>query len=110
LEDLGNSIKSLRTDVDSWAGLASEVQSIVPDIKDLRLKANEAIASQLLVDRLNALGVLTPLRIGLTPYLHGDQLNTSARALMDELKIDCKNCKYSFLWRRTGLTLFQLKK
>jgi hypothetical protein len=46
LEDLGNSIKSLREDTDSWSELTREVQSMVPDIKDLRVKANETIASQ----------------------------------------------------------------
>ena len=46
LEDFGNSIKSLKEGADSWSGLAREVQSMVPDIKLLRVKANETITSQ----------------------------------------------------------------
>jgi len=46
LEDLGSSIKSLKEGADSWSGLMREVQSMVPDIKHLRIKANETIAGQ----------------------------------------------------------------
>jgi len=46
LGDLGNSIKSLKEGADSWSGLMREVQSMVPDIKHLRVKANEAITGQ----------------------------------------------------------------
>lgn len=57
---------------------------------------------RLLVSRLpnhpNAQGLLIPLQIGITPYLHGDQLNKTARELMDELRIDCKNCEYRPVW------------
>lgn len=49
LEDLGNSIKSIRGDADSLSGLTHEVRSMIPDIKDLRLKTNETIASRLLI-------------------------------------------------------------
>lgn len=48
LEDMGNSIKSLKEDADSWFGLAREVQSMVPDIKHLRLQNNDTIASEFL--------------------------------------------------------------
>jgi len=46
LEDLGNSIKSLKEDAESWFGLAREVQSMLPDIKHLRVKANDTIDSE----------------------------------------------------------------
>jgi len=46
--DLGNSIKSSKDDVDSCSGLMCKVQSMVPDIKHLKVKANKTIAGQLL--------------------------------------------------------------
>ena len=46
LGDLGNPIKSLREDADSWSGLLCEVQSILPDIKHLRTKADLTIGGQ----------------------------------------------------------------
>ena len=46
LEDLGNSIKSLKEDADSWSGLAREVQSMLPDIKHMRVEANATIDSE----------------------------------------------------------------
>ncbi|KAF9652189.1 hypothetical protein BDM02DRAFT_3109613 [Thelephora ganbajun] len=45
---------------------------MVPDIKHLRIKTSETIAS-------------------LTPYLRGDQMNKNTRELMDGLRTDCKN-------------------
>ncbi|KAF9780133.1 hypothetical protein BJ322DRAFT_313840 [Thelephora terrestris] len=85
LEDLGNSIKSLKEDADSWSEHVREVQSMVPDIKHLRINANETIAS-------------------LTPYLHGDHLNRNAKELMDELRIDCKNSQEVTTMLRDRLT------
>ena len=37
---------------DSWSGLVREVQSMVPDVKHLRIKANETINSLSLADQL----------------------------------------------------------
>ena len=78
---------------------------MVPEIKDLRLKANEIIAGQLFIESSQRYRVMIPPRVGLTPYQRGDQLGGSARELMDELKIDCKNCEQCFFCRRTGLML-----
>lgn len=52
-------------------------------------------------------GSLIPLQTALTPYLHGDQLNRTARELMDELRTDCKNCEQRSIWWRIVLTLLK---
>ena len=48
LEDLANSIRSLKEDANSWFGLAREVRSTVPDVKRLMVKSSDIIDSETL--------------------------------------------------------------